>query len=243
MSIKTFDELLDFCRQHGFDDTRFMKAEEKVAIFIYICRFGVSQTIASEVFGRSPDTISRAFHQVLDSLKSLHSQEVIQPSAFDPPAKILEDEVYKRFKDSCGAIDGTHIPAFVPFQEQIPWRNRKGWLSQNVFAACSFDGLFTFIHAGYGGSAHDVAVMKDAMRRQRFRPTPGKYYLADAGFYNCDFMLVPYQKTRYHLREWTDAENAPQTKEEIFNLRHSSLRNVVERIFGVYKRKFQCLKR
>jgi hypothetical protein len=33
----------------------------------------------------------------------------------------------------------------------------------------------------------------------------------------------------------------PKTKEELFNLRHASLRNVIERIFGVLKRRFRIL--
>jgi hypothetical protein len=47
--------------------------------------------------------------------------------------------------------------------------------------------------------------------------------------------------TRYHLREQALANLRPETKEELFNLRHSSLRNAIERIFGVLKRRFQCL--
>ena len=35
--------------------------------------------------------------------------------------------------------------------------------------------------------------------------------------------------------------NRPKNKEELFNLRHSSLRNVIERIFGVLKRRFRIL--
>lgn len=35
--------------------------------------------------------------------------------------------------------------------------------------------------------------------------------------------------------------NRPQNPKELFNLRHSSLRNVVERIFGVVKRKYKVL--
>ena len=33
----------------------------------------------------------------------------------------------------------------------------------------------------------------------------------------------------------------PQNKEELFNLRHAKLRNVVERIFGVMKARFKIL--
>jgi hypothetical protein len=33
----------------------------------------------------------------------------------------------------------------------------------------------------------------------------------------------------------------PKTREELFNLRHASARNVIERIFGVIKKKFRIL--
>lgn len=33
----------------------------------------------------------------------------------------------------------------------------------------------------------------------------------------------------------------PQNKEELFNLRHCKLRNVIERVFGVLKRRFKIL--
>ena len=35
--------------------------------------------------------------------------------------------------------------------------------------------------------------------------------------------------------------NRPQNAKELFNLRHASLRNVIERIFGVIKRKYKIL--
>jgi hypothetical protein len=126
---------------------------------------------------------------------------------------------------------------------QAAWRNRKGFLSQNVFAACSFDLQFTFIHAGWQGSAHDSLVLKDALIKDRFLPPQGKYFVADAGYYSTDFLLIPYQKTRYHLREYAKAKLRPETKEELFNLRHAQLRNAIERIFGVVKRKFKILQR
>ena len=35
--------------------------------------------------------------------------------------------------------------------------------------------------------------------------------------------------------------NRPKNKEELFNLHHAMLRNVIERIFGVLKRRFRIL--
>ena len=38
------------------------------------------------------------------------------------------------------------------------------------------------------------------------------------------------------------AGKKPENSKELFNLRHASLRNVIERIFGVVKRKYQILR-
>jgi len=40
----------------------------------------------------------------------------------------------------------------------------------------------------------------------------------------------------------TDVPPSPQNPKELFNLRHSQARNVVERIFGVVKRRFRMLR-
>ena len=37
--------------------------------------------------------------------------------------------------------------------------------------------------------------------------------------------------------------NSPKNKEELFNLRHAQARNCVERIFGVFKKRFPILSR
>lgn len=187
----------------------------------------------------------RAFNHILNALVLLHSETVKQPEAELPiPREITDNpKLWPYFKDCVGAIDGTHIHAHIPAGEQAAWRNRKGYYSQNVFAACSFDLQFTFIHAGWQGSAHDALVLKDALAKGRFKPPHGRYFVADAGFYSNEFMLIPYAKTRYHLREYRAAQLRPETKEELFNLRHAQLRNAIERIFGVLKRKFKILLR
>lgn len=86
-----------------------------------------------------------------------------------------------------------------------------------------------------------MRVLQDALYKKQFSIPEGKYYLADAGYANSGQLLTPYRGTRYHLKESINANLKPTTKEELFNLRHSSLRNVIERIFGVLKRRFKCL--
>ncbi|KAK4382575.1 hypothetical protein Sango_2860500 [Sesamum angolense] len=70
----------------------------------------------------------------------------------------------------------------------------------------------------------------------------GNYYLCDNGYANADGFLTPYRGVRYHLREWDRTAGGPQNKEELFNLKHSSARNVIERTFGLLKVRWGILR-
>ena len=65
----------------------------------------------------------------------------------------------------------------------------------------------------------------------------GKYYLADAGYAARRGFLPPFRQTRYHLHEWRG--NRARTTNELFNLKHSSLRVTFERAFGTPKNRFK----
>ena len=70
----------------------------------------------------------------------------------------------------------------------------------------------------------------------------GKYYLGDAGYTNGPGFLTPFRSTRYHLKEWVSSAQQPKSDEELYNLRHSRARNVVERTFGLWKKRFAILR-
>jgi hypothetical protein len=53
--------------------------------------------------------------------------------------------------------------------------------------------------------------------------------------------MAPYRGVKYYLKEVRQSDQKLGNAKELFNLRHSSLRNVVERIFGVLKRQWQIL--
>ena len=133
---------------------------------------------------------------------SFYTNYVQLPNSSTVPHEIRENpKLFPFFKDCLGAIDGTHIDVFVPDKDIARYRNRKGTISQNVLAACSFDLRFLYIKAGWEGSAGDGRIYENA-RQTDFIIPPGKYYLADAGFPTCDTLLVPYRGVRYHLKEW-----------------------------------------
>ena len=89
-----------------------------------------------------------------------------------------------------------------------------------------------------------------------FKIPDGRYYLADAGYPNIDALLAPYWGMQYHLKEWESSRDRcnhvlfhvillnvfrPQNHQELFNLQHARLKNVIECIFGILKRCFRVL--
>ena len=102
---------------------------------------------------------------------------------------------------------------------------------------------FTDLLVGWEGSVADSTLWIKGQRLGAVYIPDGKYVLGDAGFPNCDLCLTLYRGVRYYLQEWARGNKKPQNKEELYNLRHSRLRNVVERIFGVVKARFKILVR
>jgi hypothetical protein len=98
-----------------------------------------------------------------------------------------------------GAVDGSHIPVFVPDQKRFI--NQKGYVSQNMLAVCNFNMEFTYVMPGWEGSAHDGRIW-DAARTGTLKIPEGKWLLGDAGFPLSNSCLIPYQGTKYHLKDW-----------------------------------------
>ncbi len=71
-------------------------------------------------------------------------------------------------------------------------------------------------------------------------PIAGKYYLVDSGYANRIGFLAPYRGTNYHLHD--RRRLGGDRKKEMFNFRHASLRNAVERTFGIWKSRFRILR-
>jgi hypothetical protein len=137
------------------------------------------------------------------SSSQFYNQFVRLPHADDPvhPLILNNPKYHPFFQDTIGAMDGTHIACSPSAAERDAARNRKGGVSQNTLACCSFDMRFQYMLSGWEGSAADATLFHNA-RHIDLRIPEGKYYLADAGFGVCDHLLVPYRGVRYHLAEW-----------------------------------------
>jgi hypothetical protein len=58
-----------------------------------------------------------------------------------------------------------HVPVLMPAEEVVNHTCRHGYTSQNVLAICDFDMRFTFVVAGWPGSAHDTQVLNHALTK------------------------------------------------------------------------------
>lgn len=203
MDLDIFTKLVSVLVQKGLlESTKVCSVEQQLLIFLYITGQNASNRNAQERFQHSGETISRYFNAVLEALVILAPEYIRLPNSSTIHPEIhLNDKFYPYFKDCVGAIDGVHIPASIPLDQQASFRNRKGFISQNVLAACSFNHRFLYVMAGWEGSAHDGKVLQDALEKDFIVPD-GKYYLADAGYGLTPKFLVPYRGIRYHLKEW-----------------------------------------
>ncbi|KAK6912237.1 Harbinger transposase-derived nuclease domain [Dillenia turbinata] len=225
--------------------TVLLNSHDDLAIFLNIVGHNERNRVIQERFQHSGETISRHFNNVLKAIKSLSREFLHAPPLSTPPEIIRSNRYYPYFKDCIGVIDGMHVPAHVPAKDQSRFRNKKGILSQNVLAACTFDLQFIFIYPGWEGAAADSRVLRAVLDDpdQNFPLIPeGKYYLVDTSYSNMDGFIAPYLGVRYHLQEYKGANQLPRNAKDLYNHRHASLRIVIQRCFDVLKARFPILK-
>ncbi|XP_042023260.1 putative nuclease HARBI1 [Salvia splendens] len=145
--------------------------------------------------------------------------------------------------DCLGLLDGTYINVLVSNEDKPRYRTRKGHIATNTLAVCDTNLKFTYFLPGWEGSAADSRVLRDAINREDGLRVPrGNYYLCDGGYANSEGFLAPYKGVRYHLKEWGHENQRPQNARELFNMRHSRARNVIERAFGIMKMRWGILR-
>nr|CAD1842663.1 unnamed protein product [Ananas comosus var. bracteatus] len=184
----------------------------------------------------------RCFVDVLAMMcEKIHDSIQLPSSNIGMHPKIRDNPLFHPFKNAIGAIDGTHIPVIVKKSKQPRYRCRKGYTSQNMMAACSFDHQFLFICTGWEGSAADMRVLRWCCESGGFMVPEGKFYLVDSGYANTDRFLAPFRGERYHLSQFDNNTRARTHRgpRDLYNHRHAQLRNVVEKAFGILKKRFK----
>ncbi|KAL0378526.1 UNVERIFIED_CONTAM: hypothetical protein Sradi_3158100 [Sesamum radiatum] len=215
MTKPCFYALVDALTSRGLlphGQTSRVSSIEEVALFMQTVGMHKRQRDNMERFRHSLETIHCRFHRVLSALCAMAPELITRPNFTDTHPRVSSNtDFYPYFK--------------------------------NVLAICDVDMNFTYVYAGWEGNAADAHVLNHAVSQDPAFPFPpiGKYYLVDAEFTNYQCFLAPYRGTRYHLAEYRRNGRRYRTPQDLFNHAHSRLRNVIDRCFGVLKKRFPIL--
>ncbi|KAE8745431.1 hypothetical protein FOCC_FOCC007811 [Frankliniella occidentalis] len=193
---------------------------------------GCTQISAGDFSGVSESTSHRIIHRVSSAIAELYRQFIYFPrNEREKQETVGAFYAIARFPRVIGAIDCTHIKIRSPGGEHAEYyRCRKGYFSLNCQAICNSNLEFMDLVARWPGSVHDVTIFDNSTQKGNF----------EAGLYG-DSLLVGdggYASKRYLMRPLSD----PTTPEEqLYNQSQIRTRNPVERMFGVWKRRFPVL--
>ncbi|XP_059308308.1 uncharacterized protein LOC132059642 [Lycium ferocissimum] len=178
MSKHVFYELCNALRNTSLlCSTKYMFVQEQVLIFSEIVGFNQEFRKIGSHFYRSIDSIHRCFHTVLQAVLKLYPILTKSPNGTIQPEIRSNYRYYPWFADCVGAIDGTHVLASVPIEQQSRFRGRKGTTTQNVLAAISFNLKFTYVLAGWEGSAHESRILYYTLERPQGFQIPPRYFI------------------------------------------------------------------
>lgn len=241
MPKATFFDLVQWLRDHTLaQGSRYTTLEQRVLVFLWLMAFNETHRNAARAFHLNRGTISRIFHCIKGPMRRLHETFVRPlPSGYVSTAVELDEDLHE-FNGAVGCLDGTHVPAHIRRDMQQRFWDRNGNVTQNVLVAVTFDGIFTYVMAGAEGSMNDRRLLTEALQR-RFEVPEHRYYLGDSGFGMRKICMVPYNGL-YHLQEFAISDRPPEDEKELFNLRHSQLRTMVEQAIGKCKRKWKIIR-
>ncbi|KAL1556309.1 hypothetical protein AAHA92_11953 [Salvia divinorum] len=228
MDRNCFGRLCVILRERGgLDDGRFVKVEQQVAIFLCVLAHHKKNRVVGFDFWRSGQTVSHYVHVVLKAVIMLHELFLAKPLPVDDQC---QDWRWKWFPMA-------HI-SMCWSEARINHGIAQGkvkWLQ--IHWPCVPGTCVLYMYWP------DARVLRDAVTRTRGIKVPkGQYYLCDNGYANSDGFLTPYKGVRYHLKEWGPAAVVPQDSREMFNMRHTKARNVIERAFAVVKIRWGILR-
>lgn len=200
----------------------------QVCIALRFCACGTFQGVVADTIRIHQSTVSRIIQRVSLALARKLNQFVRFPGQDIQAVKRAFYEI-REFPNVIGAVDGTHVRIICPHENEEQYVNRKNFHSINVQGICDANEKFTNIIAKYPGSVHDSRILRESRLADEFdqRQHDG-ILLGDSGYQCKTWLLTPF----------TNPQNAAERN---YNRAHTGTRNIIERTFGNWKRRFHCL--
>lgn len=212
----------------------------KPALYLTLWYLGTQSTYReiSEMFGFSKSTVFECVQRVIDVLCAAGNRYITWPTAEEAIEFEREFRRLGSISGVIGALDGCHVNIKAPSETQSDYLDRTHTHSVNLMAVCSPDMRFTFIQAGFPGSAHDSRVFKTCSlftKMQQndaiFFQSPDYHLVGDSAFGLHKYLMVPIKNT-----------GNLSGAEARFNRKLSAGRVVIENTFAFLKGRFRRLK-
>lgn len=189
-----------------------------------------------DIIGVHESTACRIVHRTIHAIALLYKYYIKFPNTVAEQNKLAAD-FYRiaKFPRVNGAIDCTHVRIQSPGGENAEiYRNRKGYFSINTQCVAGPNLMFLDVVARWHGSAHDSNIWDNsAIKRKFLQGTYGdKFLLGDSGYAQTNYMMTPLADGNVRSRG-----------ESLYQESQIKTRNVIERAFGVWKRRFPILSR
>lgn len=175
-------------------------------------------------------TVSRTIHEVMDKIVE-KQQEWIKFPQTRAQVQAAQEQWQRKYKFPyvIGVIDCTHVCISKPHQFGDDYVNRKGRITMNVQATCDSSETFTSADVRWPGSVHDSRILKNSLLYAHMnRIDSDAVILGDEGYGINRWLMVPYKTTN-------------TVSERTFNRLFTKERVIIERCFGILKRRFPIL--
>ena len=192
---------------------------------------GTFQITIGDISVASKATVCRIVHKVSAAIAALRPRYIVFPQGEERLAVIQKFYNIAHFPGCLGAIDCTHIKVQSPGGNIAElYRGRKQYFSVNVQTVCDSELLIRNIVARWPGSVHDSTIFNHSRLRAQFEAgeIAEGMLLGDNGYPLRKYLLTPLLQ--------------PQTRAEVrYNRSHIRTRNCIERMYGIWKRRFPVL--
>ncbi|MGH3055761.1 MAG: hypothetical protein ACRDL7_12380 [Gaiellaceae bacterium] len=138
MTRPVFLLFLDACLTTGLRSTRYIITGKRLLLFLCCLGHKSSNRELQERFQHSGRTISLAIHHCTKVILSLQLVRRYDVPNVVPNTIASSPKFYPFFRTCIGALDGSHIPVSVRGEDAPCYRNRMGFLSQNVLVVVDF---------------------------------------------------------------------------------------------------------
>ncbi|KNC76683.1 hypothetical protein SARC_10829 [Sphaeroforma arctica JP610] len=177
--LDVFQKLVAEMKEEYHSDGRAnVGAHEMVYMYMTFIGQSLTPVYLARIFERSSETVFNYIRKVIHYLNlTLYQKYIKMPTESDStPTQIRNDpKCWPFFSCVVGAQDCTHLPIVTRKEDQARYINRKGFMTQNIFACVNCNRSYQYVLYDAEGCAHDGAVYNRVQRSPGWCVSKGEF--------------------------------------------------------------------